>query len=177
MVIKENKKKRNKSSIFLLPMLGINLDLFKSFYDVYYQSTNEDKNNKENKKIYLVYKTENINIELINPIINSIHYLNTYNLDGFTIIRYKVPLNYLKDFKLFCRGKYNSFSNEYKNLLLRSYKTNKTELEKILNTLPQTKEELAKRLNVNIDSVKEVYSIPDEIEETFSASVNYKLEI
>lgn len=175
MNIMEVKIKKNKSSVFLLPMLGINLNLFKNFYNVYNQSVYE-KNN-EDRKIYIVYKTENINQEILNSISKSVYYLDNKDIDSFTIIRYRVPSIYLNDFKLFCNGKYNSFSKEYKNLLLKCYSINKVEFEKILNTLPKTKQELAEKFNVNIEDIKEVYSIPDEIEETFSISNNYKLKL
>jgi hypothetical protein len=37
--------------------------------------------------------------------------------------------------------------------------------------------ELAKKFNVNVDKIDEIFPIPDEIEETFNIGNNYKLEI
>ena len=169
------KKKYNKSVIFLLPMLGININKFDKFYNVYYKSI---YNNDENKKrIYIVYENKFINNTIINEISNIPYYLDNYNLDSFIIFRFKVPELYISDFILFCNGCYSRFSSNYKQLLLTSYSINKTELNKILNPLDKDRKELANKFDVNQVDIVEIYPILDEIEETFSISNSYKLEI
>lgn len=176
MVIEKNKKEYNKSAVFLLPMLDIKLNLFSNFHNVYYKTIYNDDENE--KRIYLVYKINNINEQIVKDITNNVHYLRDFDIDGFKVIVYKVPLIYIKDFILFCEGKYNNFSKLYKNLLLFSYGTlKKDELNKILNSTDRHKEELATKFDVNIKDIKEVFPIPDEIEETFSVGNNYKLEL
>lgn len=175
MVIDEKNKKYNKSAIFLLPMLGLSNKVFGDFYNVYYKTIYN--NNQDEKRIYLVYNIIKINNTITNNIINNENYINNYYLDGFQVFIYRVPNNYLRDFILFYNGKYNSFSKEYKELLINFYSifNKKIDLNKILNTLPKYREELADNLNVNIQDINEIYPIPDEIEETFSISNNYKL--
>ncbi len=175
MVIEKNNKKYNKSSVFLLPILGINLRFFKKFYNVYYK-TIYDKD-RDIKRIYVVYKNEDLLDEVNTNITKATCYMDKYYIDSFTIFRYKVPELYLKDFILFCNGKYNNFSTRYKELLLFSYAVDKQELEKILNSLPKDRQALADKFDVSIEDIKEIYPIPDEIEETFTIANNYNLEI
>jgi uncharacterized membrane protein len=176
MVIEKKNKKYNKSAVFLLPMLDIKLNLFANFYNVYYKTIyNKDENEK---RIYLVYELNAINEKVISNITNCEYYINSYNIDDFKIFIYRVPVLYNYDFMLFCNGKYNSFSKLYKDLLLKSYGMLKgEELNRILNSKLKHKEELAKKFDVNVKDIKEIFPIPDEIEETFSVSNNYNLEI
>lgn len=175
MVVEKKNKNYNKSAIFLLPLIGINLNLFVDFYNVYYKSVyNYDENEK---RIYVVYKINSITEDTSKNIIKSLYYFSNYNIDGFKVFIYRVPNIFIKDFNLFINGKYNSFSKAYKTLLLSSYPMKREELNKILNSLPKHIEELAKKFDVNSKDIKEIFPIPDEIEETFSISNNYKLEL
>jgi hypothetical protein len=170
MIIESKDKQYNKSAIFLLPMLDINLNAFSNFYNVYYKTI---FNNDE--RIYVVYK--DISIDTNNIISRSRFYITNYDVDGFKVYIFKIPNEYTDDFKLFYNGKYNSFSTRFKEVLLKTYKIKKGELNKILNSLPEDRKALADKFDVKIEDINEVFPIPDEIEETFSISNNYKLEI
>lgn len=175
MVIEKNNKKYNKSTVFLLPMLGLPLQHFKNFYNVYYK-TIYDKDT-DIKRIYVVYKNEDLTSDITINISRATTFMDKYYIDNFTIFRYRVPELFLKDFILFCNGKYNTFSTKYKNILTGSYIMNKVELERILNALPKDRQALADKFDVNIEDIKEIYPIPDEIGETFTIANNYNLEI
>lgn len=175
MVVEKNNKKYNKSSVFLLPMLGINLDYFKDFYNVYYKNIYDKE--KDVKRIYVVYKNQDLLDTMTTNIIKNVNYLDSYSIDNFTIFRYKILEIYLNDFNLFCNGSYSSFSNSYKKLILDSYSINKQELIKILNSINTDRKALADKFDVNIENIKEIYPIPDEIEETFTLANNYNIEI
>ncbi len=171
-----NKKKGlSKSATFLLPMLGINLTLFNNFYNVYYKTVyNEDENKK---RIYVVYESDKITDETTENISKCFHYINSFLVDGFKVFVYRVPPPYIEDFTSFTVGNYNKFTKSYKQVLLISYNTQKDKINKIINTTEENRKDKALSLAVSTEDINEVFPIADEIEETFSISDNYKLEL
>jgi hypothetical protein len=161
--------KRTKTSIFLLPMLGINhRSLPKSFFNAYITKNDElvlvfDKTQKDEKfNIFLEYSNDN------NDYIK-------YEEDVDEILMYfDIPIEFSNDYHLFLQGAYSKFSEEYKNVLIlihgrQSFKD--SHLVSVFDAIQAQmfkRKQVATRLGVDVSLITEVFDRPEMDEEQFT---------
>jgi hypothetical protein len=185
----EVKKKKNKSSVFVLPMItGIPYLYFRGFINCYVGCNHDDLS--DGRRIYLAFKTEALEedfykdkkgnnvrnkkrIEVLesNPLFNKKIIIN-----GFTLFVYTPEERFSRDFDKFVSGKYSKFSEEYKTLLKSLYPTIK-KMKSIVSPTRLDRMLLTKDLNSTLPEECEIYSVPELIEETFSLSQFLEIEL
>lgn len=173
-------KYKNKSRVFLLPMLGIDLIHVNEKID-YLIDVNFVQD--ELPKIVLIF--DNIDYE---PLTEDVYRLKN-NVDYLGIIKddddkelcmfFDIPSDFKDDFELFTKGKYSQLSTAYKNILIRRYNVNrgigvnrKTNLPNVnlydaIKPLDKTKEEIATQLGVEVEMINEVLDPPNLKHEEF----------
>ena len=163
--------KKNKSSEFLLPMLGGNKTLFmyNSLLKNCYAGTNEDKN-----CIVLVYKYSDSLLfnKFERAIIKLRSFKKAFDLRKYTIFIFKIPTYYKKEYKHFMDGKYSKFSLEYKLQILGFHEQ---EIEDRLGQILFKCEDLKNKLEYELDEIlpedSELYSILNMKQEIFNLNI------
>ena len=167
--------KKNKSSKFLLPMLGGNRTIFMydSLLQNCYAGTNEDKN-----CIVLVYKYSDSKLfnKFERAIIRLRSFKKAFDTEKYTVFIFKVPAFYKRDYKRFMNGKYSKFSLELKLQILSFHGQ---EIEDRLGQILFNGEELRRRLEYRLDAIlpedSELYSCLDMEKEIFNLKhINYE---
>ena len=168
--------KKNKSSEFILPMLGGSRRLFmyNSLLINCYVGTTEDKN-----CIVLVYKDSNTLLfsKFERALIRLKSFIKAYDLEDGIIFIFNVPPYHKRDYKRFIKGGYSKFSLEYKLQILEFHGQ---EIEDRLGTILFKSEErrlkMETMLDANIHEDSELYSIPIMEEEIFNLNkyINYE---
>lgn len=162
------KKKKNKSSEFILPMLGGNKDLFlyNSLLINCYIGTSEDKN-----CIVLVYKDSNSIIfnKFERAIIRLRSFLKAYDTKKYVVFVFRVPIYYREEYTKFTAGKYSKFSLEYKLQILEFHDQEiEDRLGQILFKSEDLRSKMENRLDAEIPVHSELYSTPDMKKEIFN---------
>lgn len=183
---------RNKSSIFILPMItGIPYVYFREFINCYI-GCNHDVNEFNNRRVYIAFKTDDLkkdtykssekkeisNESRIKILTDSELFIRDIVVNDYTIFIFEPSSEFKDDFDNFSLGKYSLFSEKYKKLLRSLYPTiNK--LKSIINPTDEDREKLAKELMCNKQIIKnsEIYSIPEPIEETFTLAHFLNVEL
>jgi hypothetical protein len=167
--------KKNKSSEFLLPMLGGNKTLFMydSLLENCYAGTNEDKN-----CIVLVYNYSDSLLynKFERAIIRLRSFKKAFDADKYTVFIFKVPVYYKEDYKQFMAGKYSKFAIEYKLQILGFHDQ---EIEDRLGQILFRGDELRNKLEYELDALlpkdSELYSCLDMENEIFNLKyINYE---
>ena len=167
--------KKNKSSEFLLPMLGGNrtLLMYDSLLQNCYAGTNEDKN-----CIVLVYKYSDS--LLFNKFEKAIIRLRTFkkafDTEKYTVFIFNVPVYFKEDYKKFIKGKYSKFSLDHKLQILSFHDQ---EIEDRLGQILFNGEELRNKLEYDLGEIlpkdSELYSALDMKNEIFNLKyINYE---
>ena len=173
------KNKKNKSSEFILPMLGGNKKLF--FYNSLllncYIGTTEDKN-----CIVAVYKDSNSLLfnKFERAIIRLKSFVKAYDVDNYIVFIFSIPKHHKKNYKKFIDGKYSEFSLEYKLQILDFHNQ---EIDDRLGTIvfksEHRRQEMEEVLDAEISKDSELYSVPNIEEEIFNLTKykNYEQSI
>ena len=178
----EKKKNLNDTSIFLLPSLGIkNETWFKlGFINAFLSDINrEEKENKEDNYLYLLFKPTDIQKVELNRKIQLLEqgdeqqkfYVDDYDYPGgYVVLVVKFPQKFKKDYKRFLKGKYSYFSKEYQDVFPETVTTDfineKGIVEKligksfqllVINRDPSMKAYTEKQYDIELDDDDEVY--------------------
>ena len=150
--------RKNKSSKFLLPMLGGNKSLF--MYDSLlvncYAGTSEDKN-----CIVLVYKYSDSKLfgKFERAIIRLRSFKKSYEIGNYMIFVFKVPKYYKEDYVMFMRGKYSKFNLDLKLQILAFHDQEiEDRLGQILFKSPQLRARIERSLDATLPKGSELYS-------------------
>jgi hypothetical protein len=162
--------KKNKSSVFIIPMImGIPYKYFSGFVNCYIGSNYDDNNYQE--RIYIVFNTDDFNNDKISnkveTMTSSSQFVNTLIVDDFTVLSYKPPEVFLSDFIAFKNGEYSKFSEKYKSLIKALYPKLK-DVHSIIEPTGEDRAELGKKLEANLSDNCEIFDSPYESDETFS---------
>ena len=175
--IKGDKKGLNKSTVYLLPMLGTYESDFKgnSYSNLFQNCFIGDRTLPENdeinqNKILLRYrfsgKLEYRHLERM--LTRHIEYVTNYEVDRLhTMYVFNVPLKWESDYNKFKEWKPSQFSQEYKDHMLKFYGFNSnSRLYKVLYKTEDLFLEMEKQYEVKIPRDQEASSIPnfEEIE-------------
>ena len=167
--------KKNKSSEFLLPMLGGNrtLLMYDSLLQNCYAGTNEDKN-----CIVLVYKYSDSLLfnKFEKAIIRLRNFKRAFDTEKYTVFVFTVPEYYKDDYDKFINGKYSKCSMEYKLQILSFHEE---EIEDRLGQILFKSSALRDKLEYELDAVlpknSELYSKLNIQDETFNfKQINYE---
>jgi hypothetical protein len=161
--------KKNKSSVFILPMiLGVPYDYFKGILNCYIGCNYDDR---DEERIYVVFNTESIDDvkDRESVLTNNEQYFDTLIVADFTIYSFKVSSAFKDDFHCFKEGKYSKFSYKYKKILKRLY-SNKW-VHSVIDPKAIDREKLREKLGaIELPRNCEIFDSPYESEETFSLS-------
>lgn len=178
----KNNIKKNKSCHFLAPIFGYPLA---ANSPISYYLINSYVNTYEKTLILVFDNTDDLRLAKIIYDLQSNSYCRevTYQDNNKEIvIELDIPTNFVRDFDLFCKGKYSKFSEQFKNLLCHHYNRKSTRHEKDENGKPVTKifdiiyptrekmQDIAEYYNVDLKFIEECGEIidPPNIEkETF----------
>ena len=167
--------KRNKSSIFILPMLGGTKRLW--FYNqLFINAFIGIKNKIENKIILLYRKSNDI---LFKKFKNALKQFRSFRSmedvdDNYILFIFDIPTHHIKNFKLFKEGKYSKLNRTYKLKILDYHGLNvDNAIGQILFKTSKRKRHLEKKIGMYLPDDAELYSIPEKHEEHFN--INYYL--
>lgn len=150
----------NKSSLFLLPMVDLNVDKICGYNNCFINTYFDD-----NYNIYLLFHLKNLDSFVITEIENNKNFIGSYRDNYIGTFKMQIPDIMKNDFNLFLRGHYSKFSKSFKNILNKNYSINST-IRRIINPSDDDIFNLRKALNLGNDvEISEIYDI-----------VNYNLE-
>lgn len=172
----ERKPILNKSSTFVRSMLGYSPMFFGNMHQNTYISINPDR-------MYLVFykPTHDMEEEEIERYTKQYPYIfdtlrqhSAYeeekSINKFDIFIFSIPDKYKEDFFHFIEGSYSKMSVEYKEEMLALHSPIPTAYDRIkgiLYPMVHHREYLAKKLGVDIDMIKEIFSRMDYEDEIF----------
>jgi len=178
-IVKERKPIFNKSTTFVRSMLGYSPLFFGYMYYNTYISVNPER-------MYIVFSKPSKNTidkdkdkyekqypYIFETLKKHSCFLEDISTDTFTIFIFSIPENYSNDFYLFLEGAYSKMSTLYKEELLALHSPIPNAYEKVKGILypaPHHKEYLAKKLGVDIDMIKEIFSKIEYSEEVFDVN-------
>lgn len=170
-------KERNKSYIFLPPMLDIDpvfmqLHLLLNTYII-----NDDLPDVKNS-LFLHYEYQDMDgsfARLENNLKANPSFRGMYEPDRYTTIFYfHIPEKYYPDYLMFMASKYSLMSEKAKKRILRFYNLgNGSQVYKVLYRDKQRRRELEEELDVELPPDAEVASAVDFSKETYTA--NHKI--
>lgn len=169
-----NNSKTN-TTLFLVPTLSINkayLDKF-GFVNAYLRDVNHDVQYED--AIYLLFKPEDL--ALFEKFVQSERrrtknlFIEDYDCGyGYVVLVYKIPPQYLADYKLFLEGKYSKFSKEFMDLFDETVpSTDEWGYDRLENSLyfhifhrsKAMKNYLEEKFGVELEKDSEYWSIPN----------------
>jgi hypothetical protein len=164
-----DKVKKNKSSVFILPMiLGIPYKYFKGFINCYIGSNYDEE---DSRRMYVVFETKELIPDKVKGrteiLMNSNQYVDSIVVDEFTVLIYKNVEVFDNDFDAFKDGRYTEFSDRYKKLLKRLYPTI-TRIHSIISPSLTDRLELSKKVGSSLPDNCEIFDSPYESDENFS---------
>tara|TARA_Y100001963_G_C6730204_1_gene423485 strand:+ start:483 stop:1241 length:759 start_codon:yes stop_codon:yes gene_type:complete len=168
--------KRTKSSIFVMPMLGGNRNLFfwnKLFTNCFLE-TPEEKN-----CIALLYRWSGdplfVKFEQVLSKFKS--FRAKYDPDpNYVLFVFNIPKKYKHDYELFKKGKYSQLSKSYKISILDFHNSEPyEEIGQVLYKDPKRRELMEDKLGTTLSDDLELLSIIDKKEEIFNIN-DYKLK-
>lgn len=171
------KKGLNKSTVYLLPMLGLYESDFRGpfpnnlFKNCFIKDSTLDPDSAINKnKILLRYKfSGRIGFQALEKkLLSHPDFFTSYEIDKYhTMYVYEVPVRWEKDYHKFMEWKPSQFSKDYKEHIIKFYGQNPTnKLYKILYKSEELFKELDKLTGVKVPRELEASSVPyfEEIE-------------
>jgi hypothetical protein len=182
---------KTKSSVFILPMImGIPIKYFSGFANVFIGSSfGYGGITESTDRIFLVFKTSLLkehyytknditveNKDRKNKLKSTPQYAGVQVIGNYIIFIYRPADKLLKDYNRFKEGKYSEFSGKYKTIIKKYYPTSER-VNNILNPSNKDRDKLAKELAVKLDGNCEVFSSPDDLEESFSYAKFLELNV
>lgn len=162
--------KSNKTTHFILPMLGKNKTFFscnKYLVNAYIRTTN----NPSNDYIYLLYRyfPSEIYKELEYNLKQHSMYQGTEDIDfNFVLMKFKIPEEYKKDIQMFIEGSYSKFSGKLKNSIVNFHNLSLLgQTYQVLYKDDRRRKQLELEFGVPIHNDLELFDIPNLWEETF----------
>jgi hypothetical protein len=166
-------KERNKSYIFLPPMLEIDPVFMQTHLLLNCYLYSDDLPDIRNS-IFLHYEYQDVGGSFARLEINlkrSPHYRGMYEPDKYTTIFYfHVPNKWYKDYLLFINSKYSLLSDGLKQHILRFYNLGQSsQVYKVLYRDSEKRRELERELDVTLPQDAEVASAIEFLKETYTA--------
>lgn len=163
-----------KTSNFLLPLIGYNIDFFQPY--LIESFLKEEGEEIVPYRIYSVFKWSK-KVEytgFLDTLRNNQNYRGEFSLHGgdYTVILFEIPDKFKPDYDLFLKGKYSHFSKEAKEQLLKG-RSPKSSMSDILSRSTRLRESWEKKLAMKIPASYELYSIYNIEEETLKRT-DYK---
>ena len=165
---------RTKSSIFILPMLSGNRNLF--LYDTHLINAFLGFEDIKNHLVLLYrWSSDPLFAKFDLALRKFPTFVKAINADPtHTVYIFSIPDKHLKNFKLFTKGKYSKLTDDYKLKILDfHHMTADSALVKILFKSYERKAELEKKLDAELPEDSELLSIIDLENETLD--LNYYL--
>jgi|TARA_Y100000310_G_scaffold345652_1_gene467749 hypothetical protein len=164
--------KRTKSSIYILPMLGGNRNLFlwnKLLVNVFI-ATEEN-----NKCIALLYRfsADPLFLKFEKALCKFKNFISKIDVDSYHVLFiFDVPKNHKNNYEVFINGKYSELQKLYKLNILEFHDQDiSSQMGQILFKSEKRKQLLERLLDVNLPKNSELYSIINIEEETFNPEV------
>jgi len=178
--------KLNKTSNFILPLVGYSFSFFKPFlHNAYIGDTCISRKYPYCVYILLKFSGHKQFSIVEKTLLGNARCKSHYDLHGGSHVMFilEVPKKYKDDYSLLVSGKYSKISSEAKDLILEGRTTvqntaGKVEfslIHKILHKDEELKQWWEKRVNANLNE-QEVWSILHSMEEVFSPSLMDNLE-
>ena len=168
--------KRTKSSMFVMPMLSGNKDLYfwnRLFVNCFI-ATEEDKD-----CIALLYRwsSDPLYIKFEKALSKFPIFKRKYDPNpNYVMFVFDIPKKHLKNYKKFLNGKYSKFSMAYKKALLDFHDVSAgNELGQILFKDPKRRKALEYKLDLELPEDSELLSIIDMEKETYNPEI-YKFK-
>jgi hypothetical protein len=159
----------NKSSMFIIPLLGYNRNYFRWVTDFMNCFIGTEENGCLDT-IYLWYKyTASIDMEEFeNNLMSHPNYIKQKDVDKYHVLyEFSVPEKFMGDYQLILEGKYSYISEAAKERILEFHSSSKERpLGKILYRDPIRKEKMEKELGVTIPEGLDLHD-PFTLEEEF----------
>ena len=166
--------KRTKSSIFVLPMLGGNRNLYfwNQLFLNCFIATEKDKD-----CIVLAFRfsADPLFIKFEKALTKFRTFIRKEDPHpGFVYFVFDVPKNYYKDYYKFVNGKYSQLSKLYKVNLLEFHNFEVNDMiGQVLFLAPERKKQLEIKLGCELDPSSELLSIIDIEKETFNPEIYF----
>tara|TARA_E500000318_G_C3412746_1_gene154251 strand:- start:68 stop:583 length:516 start_codon:yes stop_codon:yes gene_type:complete len=126
--------RKNKSSVFLIPMLGGTQKLF--FYNSLFLDAYCYKEGYGECLILKYIDSEDQLFEKFKLAVQKFRmYLSTFYDDDYVYFMFDIPRKYISDYNLFMKGKYSEFSIELKDSILRFHSETLTHREYVSEVL------------------------------------------
>ena len=172
------KKTYNKTSNFILPLVGYSFNFFKPFlYDAYIHDSRISK--KYPYCVYILFKfSGDKNYAIVEKtLLNNVKCKSQYDIHegAYSMFILECEKRFKKDYSLLVSGKYSEISEEAKNIILQGRNTVKNKkgknetsiVHKVLHKDIELKKFWEKRTNSDLKE-QEVWSRLNSEEETFS---------
>ena len=166
--------KRTKSSIFVLPMLGGNRNLYfwNQLFLNCFIATEEDKD-----CIVLAFRfsSDPLFIKFEKALTKFRTFIRKEDPHpGFVYFVFNIPPKYYTDYYKFINGKYSELSKLYKINLLEFHNFDvDSMIGKVIFKAPERKQELEKKLGCILETNSELLSIIDISKETFNPEIYF----
>jgi len=165
--------KKNKTTRFLLPMFG---DSMGSFFETYFINAYLDVEDIDKKTdtlcLYLLYRFRATKeyLDFEEKLQNHEQYRGHYEPDKHhTIYLFEIPDEYIDEYRLFLKGKYSEFSNDYKYQIMKFFNFDaEGDTFQILNRGDRRRKKIEEDLGVKIPKEIELEDKPSIVEETYT---------
>tara|TARA_R110002050_G_scaffold57294_1_gene128630 strand:+ start:1091 stop:1834 length:744 start_codon:yes stop_codon:yes gene_type:complete len=166
--------KRNKSSIFVMPMLSGNRNLF-FWNQLFLNCFIATEDNKECIVLLFRFSSDPLFIKFEKALTEFRTFIKKEDPHpGFVYFVFNIPKNYYKDYQKFINGKYSELSKLYKINLLEFHNFDVDSLVgKVIFQSLERKKELEKKLGCELDENSELLSIIDIENETFNPEIYF----
>ena len=157
--------KRTKSSIFILPMLGGNKNLF--FWDrLFVNAFIETPEEKDCIALLYRWSSDPLFIKFEKALSKFKDFRKKYDPNPYYVLFvFNIPKNYKRNYKLFKNGKYSKLSKAYKISILDFHDLEiSSEVGQILFQDPKRKKVLEEKLDAILEDNSELLSIIDNDE-------------
>lgn len=125
----------SKASTFILPMTGYAFREISGAVNCYIADFEQTSNELNFNKIFLLTTKENLSV------VKSYHFFKEYRTkDNKFMYVFHIPEEFVPDYKKFLDGKYSTFSDAYKNVLISKITRPEVQTSQIYKILYKTEE-------------------------------------
>jgi len=123
------------------------------------------------ESFYCVYKENEYYPELLFSFRNNTNFVQEFSCNNNSIIEWKIPDEYSKDYQIFKQGKYSSFSNFFKTQFEKKLSTGAKSLQwKIFDKDEELKKMIENYVGCKLDNDTDYFFIPQIKKETYECS-------